>query len=85
MKLWRALPMEDKENFEALSRAYDKENSAPLSFIAQHTLVPGGDDKRSERYVQDYVLGVKTLACYVAGVEQMRTTFLETEVALGIS
>ena len=57
-----------------------KANSVPLSFIAQHSLVPGGQDTRTERYVQDYVLGVQALASYVVGVEHMCTTFLETEV-----
>ena len=81
MKLWRAVPMVDKENFDELSKVYESSHSSvPLSFIAQHTLVPGGADARSQRYVQDYVLGVKVLARYVAGVESMRTKFLETEV-----
>ena len=81
MKLWRAVPMEDKENFDELSKVYESsDNSVPLSFIAQHTLVPGGADARSQRYVQDYVLGVKALARYVAGVESMPTKFLETEL-----
>ena len=63
MKIWRALPMEDKENFAELRKEYArKASSVPLSFIAQHTLVPGGQDTRSERYVQDYVLG-RVLCC----------------------
>ena len=81
MKLWRAVPMVDKENFDELSKVYESSHSSvPLSFIAQHTLVPGGADARSQRYVQDYVLGVKALARYVAGVESMPTKFLETEL-----
>ena len=81
MKVWRSLLMEDKDAYLELSKVYaSSADAVPLSFIAQHMLIPGGDDKRSERYVQDYVLGVKAVARYVAGVENIRTTFLETEV-----
>ena len=72
IKVWRSLPMEDKEAYLELSKVYaSRADAVPLSFLAQHTLVPGGHDRRSERYAQDYVLGVYAVARYVAGLEKI--------------
>jgi hypothetical protein len=64
-----------------LKESYDQHKGrVALSFIAEKTLVPGADDRRNERYVQDYIIAVQDVARYVAYVDMMRTSFLETKV-----